>query len=145
MTTQKATAGATPDFRIDHAMIRVSDLDKSLDFYTRILGMKILRKTDYPEGRFTNTFVGYHGEDQGPTLELTHNWDQKEPYQRGNAWGHIALKVADVYAAGKYLKSEGVHFIKEPSPMKHGTRILAFIADPDGYPIELNEPVSASG
>ena len=139
------TPHATPDkptFTIDHAMLRVSDLDQSLDFYTRILGMQVLRKTDYPEGRFTNTFVGYQDEDQGPTLELTWNWDQKDPYERGNAWGHIALKVADVRAASAYLKSEGVTFTKEPSPMKHGTRMLAFIKDPDGYPIELNEPVS---
>ena len=133
---------ASPDFRIDHTMLRVSNLDKSLDFYVRILGMKILRQNEYPEGRFTNTFVGYHGEDEGTNLELTCNWDQSEPYDRGNAWGHIALKVSDVYAASEYLKGEGVEFTKEPSPMKNGTRILAFIKDPDGYPIELNEPLS---
>jgi len=132
-----------PNFSIDHAMIRVADLDKSLDFYTRILGMKVLRKTDYPGGRFTNTFVGFHDdEDAHPALELTYNWDQGQPYERGNAWGHIALKVADVYAASDYLKSHGVEFTKEPSPMKHGTRVIAFIKDPDGYPIELNEPVA---
>jgi len=131
-----------PHFQLDHAMIRVRDLDASLDFYTRILGMKVLRKTDYPEGRFTNTFIGYHAEDQGATLELTHNWDQTEPYERGTAWGHIALKVPDVRAAAAYLKAEGVEFSKEPSPMKHGTRMLAFIKDPDGYSIELNEPAS---
>ncbi len=143
MTGNATSEKPKPKFKIDHAMIRVSDLDQSLDFYTRILGMKLLRKTDYPEGRFTNTFVGYQGEDdQGATLELTYNWDQQEPYERGNAWGHIALKVADVRAASAYLKAEGVTFTKEPSPMKHGTRILAFIKDPDGYPIELNEPVS---
>ena len=136
------TTSNKPDFRIDHAMIRVGDLDKSLDFYIRILGMKVLRKTDYPEGRFTNTFVGFQGEDEGTTLELTWNWDQAESYDRGNAWGHFALKVSDVYAASEYLKSEGVEFSKEPSPMKHGNRILAFIKDPDGYPIELNEPLS---
>lgn len=133
-----------PKFCIDHAMIRVSDLDRSLDFYTRILGMKVLRKADYPEGRFTNTFVGFQGEDDGVSLELTYNWDQEQPYERGDAWGHIALKVADVKAASAYLKSEGVEFTKEPSPMKHGTRMLAFIKDPDGYPIELNEPVNQS-
>ncbi len=133
---------ANPDFRIDHTMLRVSDLEKSLDFYVRILGMKILRQNEYPQGRFTNTFVGYHGEDDGTNLELTYNWDQTEPYNRGNAWGHIALKVSDVYAASEYLKQEGVEFTKEPSPMKNGTRILAFIKDPDGYPIELNEPLS---
>ena len=136
------TTDVKPSFSIDHAMFRVRDLDKSLDFYTRVLGMKVLRKTDYPEGRFTNTFVGYHGEDEGASLELTYNWDQQEPYQRGTAWGHIALKVADVYAASAYLKSEGVEFTKEPSPMKHGTRVIAFIKDPDGYSIELNQPVN---
>ena len=136
------TSQTTPDFRIDHTMLRVSDLDKTLDFYVRILGMKILRQNEYSEGRFTNTFIGYQGEDDGTTIELTYNWDQSEPYDRGNAWGHIALKVSDVYAASEYLKSEGVEFSKEPSPMKNGTRILAFIKDPDGYPIELNEPLS---
>ena len=131
-----------PDFRIDHTMLRVRDLEKTLDFYVRILGMKILRQNEYPEGRFTNTFIGYQAEDDGPTIELTYNWDQSEPYDRGNAWGHIALKVSNVYAASEYLKREGVEFTKEPSPMKSGHRILAFIKDPDGYPIELNEPLS---
>lgn len=139
------TDSDTPAFRIDHTMIRVSDLARSLDFYTRVLGMTVLRRTDYPEGRFTNAFVGYQSEDGGPTLELTWNWEQEQPYERGNAWGHIALKVADVRAAAAYLKAEGVTFTKEPSPMKHGTRILAFIRDPDGYPIELNEPVGQGG
>ena len=131
-----------PDFKIDHTMLRVKDLDKSLHFYVDILGMEILRQNEYPNGRFTNTFVGYQDEDSGTTLELTYNWDQDKPYDRGNGWGHIALKVADVYAASEYLKSHGVEFTKEPSPMKGGTRILAFIKDPDGYPIELNEPLS---
>ena len=131
-----------PDFRIDHTMLRVTDLEKTLHFYVDILGMKILRQNEYPEGRFTNTFIGYQGEDEGTTIELTWNWDQKEPYDRGNGWGHIALKVSDVYATSEYLKSHGVEFTKEPSPMKNGTRILAFIKDPDGYPIELNEPAS---
>ena len=127
-----------PTFRIDHAMIRVSDLDKSLDFYTRILGMEVLRKSEYPEGKFTNVFVGHHG-DGAAKLELTYNWEQDEPYERGTAWGHIALTVDDLPAAGAYLKAEGVVFIKEPSPMKHGTRMIAFVKDPDGYPIELIE------
>lgn len=126
----------TPEARIDHAMIRVLDLDKSLDFYTRVLGMKLLRKSDYPGGRFTNAFVGYGGDGQA-ALELTHNWDQEEPYERGTAWGHIALRVADIYAAAERMKSHGVEFTKEPSPMKHGTRVIAFIKDPDGYSIEL--------
>ncbi len=131
-----------PEFKIDHTMLRVKDLEKSLHFYVNILGMNILRQNEYPNGRFTNTFVGYQDEDLGTSLELTYNWDQDKPYDRGNGWGHIALKVPDVYAASEYLKSHGVEFTKEPSPMKGGTRILAFIKDPDGYPIELNEPLS---
>ncbi len=131
-----------PEFKIDHTMLRVKDLEKSLHFYVNILGMNILRQNEYPNGRFTNTFVGYQDEDSGTSLELTYNWDQDKPYDRGNGWGHIALKVPDVYAASEYLKSHGVEFTKEPSPMKGGTRILAFIKDPDGYPIELNEPLS---
>ena len=115
-----------PDFRIDHTMIRVKDLDKTLDFYVGVLGMKVLRQNEYPEGRFTNTFIGYQGEDEGTTLEITYNWDQSEGYDRGNAWGHIALKVSDVYATSEYLKGHGVEFIKEPSPMKNGTRISGF-------------------
>jgi lactoylglutathione lyase len=115
-----------PDFRLDHTMIRVFDQEKTLDFYTRILGMKILRQNEYPDGRFTNTFVG---------------WDQQEPYDMGNAWGHFALKVSDVYATAEYLKSEGVEFVREPGPMNAGTRIIAFFKDPNGYVIELNEPL----
>ena len=130
-----------PDFRLDHTMIRVKDLDRSLDFYTRILGMKIHRKTEYPEGRFTNTFVGYIGEDEGTNIELTYNSDQQENYNKGNGWGHLAIKVSDVYETSEYLKQHGVEFTKEPSPMKNGTRILAIIKDPDGYVIELNEPL----
>ena len=129
------------DFRLYHTMICVKDLDRSLDFYTRILGMKIHRNTEYPEGRFTNTFVGYIGEDEGTNIELTYNWDQQENYNKGNGWGHLAIKGSDVYETSEYLKQLGVEFTKEPSPMKNGTRILAFIKDPDGYVIELNEPL----
>ena len=134
-------AVAKPDFRLDHTMIRVFDQDRTMDFYTRILGMKILRQNEYPDGRFTNTFVGYVGEDEGTTIEMTYNWDQKEPYDMGNAWGHFALKVSDVYATSEYLKSEGVEFVREPGPMNAGTRIIAFFKDPNGYVIELNEPL----
>jgi lactoylglutathione lyase len=136
------TQTSMPDFRLDHTMIRVKDLDKTLNFYVDILGMKVLRQNEYPEGRFTNTFIGYTGEDDGTNIEITYNWDQGEDYDRGNGWGHLAIKVSDVYAASEYLKQHGVEFSKEPSPMKNGTRILAFIKDPDGYPIELNEPLS---
>ncbi|MCP4386745.1 MAG: lactoylglutathione lyase [Gammaproteobacteria bacterium] len=130
-----------PDFRLDHTMIRVFDKDKTLDFYTRILGMKILRQNEYPDGRFTNTFIGYQGGDDGTTIEMTYNWDQEEPYDMGNAWGHFALKVSDVYSTAEYLKSEGVEFVREAGPMNSGTRIIAFIKDPNGYVIELNEPL----
>jgi lactoylglutathione lyase len=133
-----------PDFRLDHTMIRVFDQDKTLDFYTRVLGMKILRQTEYPDGRFTNTFIGYQDEDDGTSIEMTYNWDQLEPYDMGNAWGHFALKVSDVYATAEYLKSEGVEFVRDAGPMNAGTRIIAFFKDPNGYVIELNEPVSAS-
>jgi lactoylglutathione lyase len=132
---------AKPDFRLDHTMIRVFDQDKTLDFYTRILGMKILRQNEYPDGRFTNTFVGYKGEENGTTIEMTHNWHQEETYDMGNAWGHFALKVSDVYATADYLKSEGVEFVREAGPMNAGTRIIAFFKDPNGYVIELNEPL----
>ncbi len=111
MTEQK------PDFRLDHTMIRVVDQEKTLDFYTRILGMKLLRQNEYPKGRFTNTFVGYQGEDEGTTIEMTYNWDQQEPYDQGNAWGHFALKVSDVYATADYLKSQGVELTREPGTM----------------------------
>ena len=131
-----------PNFRLDHTMIRVFDQEKTLDFYTRILGMKILRQTDYPEGRFTNTFVGYQSEDEGTTIEMTYNWDQQEPYELGTAYGHMALKVDDVYATAEYLKSQGVEFVREPGPMNAGTRIIAFFKDPNGYVFELNEPLS---
>jgi len=133
-----------PNFRLDHTMIRVFDQEKTLDFYTRILGMKILRQTDYPEGRFTNTFVGYQGEDEGTTIEMTYNWDQQEPYEVGTAYGHMALKVDDVYATAEYLKSQGVEFVREPGPMNAGTRIIAFFKDPNGYVFELNEPLGKS-
>jgi len=133
-----------PDFRLDHTMIRVFDQDETLNFYTRILGMKILRQAEYPDGRFTNTFIGYQDEDDGTSIEMTYNWDQQEPYDMGNAWGHFALKVSDVYATAEFLKSEGVEFVREAGPMNAGTRIIAFFKDPNGYVIELNEPLSAS-
>lgn len=132
----------TNQYKLDHTMFRVSDLEKSLDFYTRILGMQVLRNTEYPEGRFTNVFVGYGPEDSFPSLELTCNWDQKEPYEKGKAWGHIAIMVPDVYSACERFEKEGVTITRPAGPMKSGTRILAFIQDPDGYSIELNESLS---
>ena len=128
-------------FRLAHTMIRVVDLDRTLDFYTRLLGMRMLRQKEYPGGRFTNTFVGYDEDDSSTVIELTCNWDQDEPYDLGNGWGHLALEVPDVYACCEKLSSEGARITRPPGPMKHGTRVIAFIEDPDGYKIELIEPL----
>ena len=129
-------------FRLDHIMIRVANLDKSIDFYTRIIGMKILRKNEYPGGRFTNVFVGFGPENKTTTLELTNNWDTTEPYNKGEGYGHLAFNVDNVPAAMKYLESEGVEIKSQAKAMNHGTRMLGFIYDPDGYIIELNEPLN---
>ncbi len=125
--------------RILHTMIRVGDLDKSISFYTDILGMKLLRRKDYPEGKFTLAFVGYAGEAEQAALELTHNWDTSE-YDLGSGYGHIAIEVEDVYAACDAIKAKGGEVVREAGPMKHGTSILAFVKDPDGYMIELLSP-----
>jgi len=132
----------TPQFRLDHTMIRVCNLEKSLDFYTRLLGMKVLRNTDYPNGRFTNVFIGYGPENVTTTLELTHNWDQEVPYEKGKAYGHLAFNVESVVDAMTFLESEGVTIRSPAKAMNHGTRMLGFVEDPDGYVIELNEPVN---
>ncbi len=129
-------------YRFAHTMIRVTDLQQSLDFYTRLLGMRILRQKEYPDGKFTNTFIGYGAEDSDTVIELTYNWNQREPYDKGNGWGHIALEVPDVYATCSALESEGVSIPRPAGPMKHGTRVIAFIEDPDGYKIELLEPLA---
>ncbi len=128
-------------YRLAHTMIRVRDLEKSLDFYTRILGMQVLRQKEYPGGKFTNTFVGYGPEETHPAIELTYNWDQEEPYDMGNGWGHVALEVPDVYAACEALQSAGAKITRPPGPMKNGTRVIAFVEDPDGYKVELLEPL----
>ena len=130
--------------RIGHTMIRVRDLKQSLDFYTRLLGMRVLRSTDYPSGKFTNTFIGYGPESTHPAIELTHNWECTDAYDKGNSWGHLAIEVDDVHAFCAKLESGGVRIVRPPGPMKHGTRILAFIEDPDGYKIELDEPIMPS-
>ena len=130
----------TPDgsrFSFLHTMLRVQDLDRSLDFYTRLLGMQLLRKRDFPEGRFTLAFVGYGPEETHPAIELTHNWDQKEPYDIGTGYGHIALGVRDIYGICAELEKAGANIPRKPGPMKHGTTHIAFIEDPDGYKIEL--------
>lgn len=126
-------------FRFMHTMIRVFDLEKSIDFYVRHLGMQVLRRNDYPDGRFTLAFVGYGPESENTVIELTHNWDQTEPYDLGNAFGHMALGVPNIYAACDQLRAEGVRITREPGPMKHGSTVIAFIQDPDGYKIELVE------
>lgn len=128
-------------FRLAHTMMRVMDMEKSLEFYCGILGMEVLRRTDYPEGKFTNTFIGYGPEAESPTLELTANWDQAEPYDKGNGWGHICIETPDVYAACEQLAAAGVKITRPPGPMKNGTRIIAFCEDPDGYKVELNESI----
>jgi len=125
------------EFRVLHTMIRVLDLDRSLDFYTRILGMKLLSKTDYPGGEFTLAFVGYGDETSQSVIELTHNWGRKEPYALGDGFGHIAIGARDIYALCDKLKEAGGKVVREPGPMKHGTTHIAFVEDPDGYKIEL--------
>jgi len=120
-----------------HTMIRVFDLDKSIDFYTNKLGMKLLRKKDYPTGEFTLAFVGYGDEDSNAVIELTHNWGQKEPYQLGTAFGHLAIGVPDIYGTCEQLAKAGVKIPRPPGSMKHGGSVIAFVEDPDGYKIEL--------
>ena len=122
--------------RLLHTMIRVNDLDESLRFYCDVLGMKLLRRKDYPEGRFTLAFVGYDSEDKTAVVELTHNWDTNA-YELGNAFGHIALGVEDIYATCNEVKAKGARVVREPGPMKHGSTVIAFVEDPNGYRIEL--------
>jgi len=135
----KSAAVDSGKFRMLHTMIRVRDLDKSLDFYTRLLGMKLLRKKDYPTGEFTLAFVGYGGEESSTVIELTHNWPQKEPYTIGSGFGHLAIGVPDVYGVCERLAKEGVKIPRPAGPMKHGGSVIAFVEDPDGYKIELVE------
>ena len=120
-------------------MFRVADLEKSIQFYTEVLGMKQLRCNDYPDGKFTLAFVGYGDESQETVIELTHNWETDQ-YEMGNAYGHVALEVDDVYAACERIRQRGGRITREPGPMKHGTTVLAFVEDPDGYKIELLGP-----
>lgn len=124
--------------RLLHTMIRVGDLDKSIRFYTDIFGMHLLRKKDYPEGRFTLAFVGYGDESENAVLELTHNWDIAR-YDLGEGFGHIAIAVEDAYKACADIKAKGGEVVSEAGPMKHGKTVIAFVKDPDGYMIELIE------
>ncbi len=122
--------------RLLHTMIRVGDLEKSVEFYTNVLGMQLLRRKGYPEGRFTLAFLAYGPESENTALELTHNWDTSH-YDLGTGFGHLAIEVDDVYAACEDVRSKGGKVTREAGPMKHGSTILAFVTDPDGYQIEL--------
>jgi len=122
--------------RLLHTMLRVAELDKAIAFYTEVLGMKLLRRTDYPEGKFTLAFVGFTDEAHGAVIELTHNWGV-DSYLMGNAFGHIAIEVENAYEACEKFRQRGGKVIMEAGPMKHGSTVLAFIEDPDGYKIEL--------
>jgi len=124
--------------RILHTMLRVGDLERSLRFYTEVLGMRLLRRKDYPEGKFTLAFVGYGDEAATAVLELTHNWGV-DKYELGNAYGHIAIAVDDAYKACEEVKRRGGKVTREAGPMKHGTTVIAFIEDPDAYKSELSE------
>ena len=125
--------------RLLHTMLRVGDMDKSIAFYTEVLGMTLLRRKDYPDGQFTLAFVGYGAEDENSVIELTYNWGV-DKYELGTGYGHITLEVDDVYKACEDIRSRGGKITREPGPMKHGTSILAFVEDPDGYKIELLSP-----
>jgi len=122
--------------RILHTMLRVGNLEKSIDFYSKVLGMSVLRRKDYPEGKFTLAFVGYQDESNATVLELTHNWDT-EKYDLGTGFGHIAIEVNDAYMACEMVKERGGKVTREAGPMKHGITIIAFVEDPDGYKIEF--------
>lgn len=122
--------------RLLHTMLRVGDLDRSIHFYVEVLGMRLLRQNDYPEGKFTLAFLGYGDESQHTVLELTYNWGISE-YEMGNGFGHLAIEVDDIYAACQSMKERGGKIIREVAPMNAGERLIAFLEDPDGYPIEL--------
>ena len=122
--------------RLLHTMLRVVDLDRSIAFYTEVLGMRLLRRHDYPEGKFTLAFIGYQEESDGAVIELTHNWGV-ESYDLGTGFGHIALEVDDAYAACAEIKERGGLVTREAGPMKHGSTVIAFVQDPDGYKVEL--------
>jgi len=125
--------------RLLHTMLRVGDLQKSVDFYTKVLGMTLLRQKDYPDGKFTLAFVGYGDEKNNTAIELTHNWDT-DNYNLGDGFGHLAIEVDDVYVATEAIKKNGGKILREAGPMNAGSTIIAFVEDPDGYQIELLGP-----
>jgi len=122
--------------RILHTMLRTGDLERSIGFYTEVLGMRLLRQKDYPDGKFTLAFLGYGDESDNTVIELTYNWGV-DSYEMGSAYGHIAIEVNDVYQAADAIKARGGKILREAGPMNAGTTIIAFVEDPDGYPIEL--------
>ena len=124
--------------RILHSMIRVNDLEESIKFYSEVLGMKLLREKEYPEGKFSLAFLGYGKETENTVIELTYNWDTND-YEHGNAFGHIAIEVDDIYKVCEEIKNKGVKVIRDPGPMMGSRLLLAFIEDPNGYKIELKE------
>jgi lactoylglutathione lyase len=128
----------TVRMRLLHTMLRVGDLERSIAFYTDILGMRLLRRKDYPGGRFTLAFVGYGDESDHTVLELTHNWDTSS-YDIGSGYGHIALGVDDIVGVCDQIRAKGGKVVREPGPMKNGTTVIAFVEDPDGYKVELIE------
>jgi lactoylglutathione lyase len=131
-------------YRMLHTMIRVKDLDKSLDFYTRLMGMKVLRKRDVPAGKYSLAFVGYGEERSNAVIELTYNWGKDDGYEMGTAFGHLAIGVPDAYAVCERLAAEGVKIPRPAGPVQHGTTVIAFVEDPDGYKIELIQTGAAS-
>lgn len=136
---ESGAGDATDKFRLLHTMIRVKDLDKSIDFYSRHLGMKVFHRKDYPSGEFTLVFLGYGDEATSTVIELTHNWGQSEAYDLGDGFGHLAIGVPDIYGTCEELEKAGVKIPRPPGPMKHGGSVIAFAEDPDGYKIELIE------
>jgi lactoylglutathione lyase len=130
-------------YRLLHTMIRVKDLDKSLDFYTRLMGMNVLRKRDVPAGKYSLAFVGYGEERDNAVIELTYNWGKDDGYEMGTAFGHLAIGVPDAYAVCERLAAEGVKIPRPAGPVQHGTTVIAFVEDPDGYKIELIQTAKA--
>jgi lactoylglutathione lyase len=127
------------DFSYLHTMLRVKNLDASVNFYTKLLGMKEIRRNEVPDGKYTLVFVGYGDEQSNTVLELTYNWGEDDGYEIGTAFGHLALGVPDIYATCTQLRQAGAKISREPGPVKFGTTVIAFIEDPDGYKIELIE------